>query len=106
VFLKDEGRIEALFFLYAVALLVQGLLERELRAAMKREGVASLPLYPEERPCRRPTAEQVMRLFAHVARHAVVRPDGSRETFEPELTPLQTRVLDLLRIPRERYVRP
>jgi transposase len=105
VFLKNEGRIEALFFLYAVALLVQGLLERELRAAMKREGVAELPLYPEDRPCRRPTAEQVMRLFAHVARHAVERPDGSRETFEPQLTELQTQILDLLDIPRDRYQR-
>lgn len=105
VFLKNEGRIEALFFLYAIALLVQALLERELRIAMKREGVDSLPLYPEHRPCRRPTAEQVMRLFAHVARHAAVRPDGSREIFEPALTELQSQILHLLNIPRERYER-
>jgi transposase len=105
VFLKNEGRIEALFFLYAVALLVQGLLEREIRAAMKREGVESLPLYPEERRCRRPTAEQVMRLFAHVARHAVERVDGTRETFEPELTDLQNQILRLLGVPTERYDR-
>lgn len=105
VFLKNEGRIEALFFLYAVALLVQALLEREIRAAMKREGVESLPLYPEERRCRRPTAEQVMRLFAQVARHAVERADGSRETFEPELSDLQTQVLRLLGVPQDRYDR-
>ena len=37
VFLKDEGRIEALFTLYFLALLVQALIERELRLAMKRE---------------------------------------------------------------------
>ncbi len=105
VFLKNEGRIEALFFLYAVALLVQGLLEREIRAAMKRDAVESLPIYPEERRCRRPTAEQVMRLFAHVARHAVERPDGTRETFEPELTELQAQVLRLLAVPQDRYDR-
>ena len=39
VFLKNEGRIEALFTLYAIALLVQALIERELRQAMAREGV-------------------------------------------------------------------
>jgi len=105
VFLKNEARIEALFFLYAVALLVQGLLEREIRTAMTREGVESLPIYPEERRCRRPTAEQVMRLFAHVARHAVERADGTRETFEPELTDLQTQVLQLLGVPQDRYDR-
>ena len=91
--------------LLAVALLVQGLLEREIRTAMKREGVESLPIYPEERRCRRPTAEQVMRLFAHVARHAVERADGTRETFEPELTDLQTQVLQLLGVPQDRYDR-
>jgi transposase len=105
VFLKNEGRIEALFFLYALALLVHGLLERELRSGMEREGVASLPLYPEERRCRRPTAEQVMRIFAHVARHTVVRADGARETFEPDLTDLQGHVLRLLGVPKDQYDR-
>lgn len=103
VFLKNEGRIEALFFLYALALLVHGLLERELRAGMEREGMESLPLYPEERRCRRPTAEQVMRLFSHVARHEVERPGGEREIFEPELTDLQDQVLRLAGVPRTRY---
>jgi transposase len=103
VFLKNEARIEALFFLHALALLVQGLLERELRTAMKREGVASLPLYPEERRCASPTAEQVLRLFAHVARHVVLRGDGATERFDPELSELQIRVLNLLGVPLDRY---
>ena len=42
VFLKDEGRIEALFTLYVIALMVQALIERELRQAMARDGVAEL----------------------------------------------------------------
>lgn len=104
VFLKNEGRVEALFFLYALALLVHGLLEREIRAGMEREGVDALPLYPEERRCRRPTAEQVMRLFAHVARHVVERPGGTRETCEPELTELQAQLLHLAGVPQTRYM--
>jgi transposase len=35
-FLKNEGRIEAMFTVYFLALLVQALIERELRHAMKR----------------------------------------------------------------------
>ena len=54
VFLKDEGRIEALFTLYAIALLVQALIERELRHAMAREGIEQLPIYPEQRRVRTP----------------------------------------------------
>jgi hypothetical protein len=47
VLLKNEGRVEALFFVYFLVLLVQALIERELRRAMQRQGVESLPLYPE-----------------------------------------------------------
>ncbi|MGF6604326.1 transposase [Paraburkholderia sp. GAS448] len=44
VFLKDEGRRS--FTLYFLALLVQALIERELRLAMKRGHIDELPLYP------------------------------------------------------------
>jgi len=54
VFLKEVSRIQALLCVYFLALLVESLLERELRRAMEREGVQSLPLYPEARACRRP----------------------------------------------------
>ena len=44
VLLKNEGRIEALFFVYFLALLVQALIERELRAARKTWSTfASIP---------------------------------------------------------------
>src|SRR6202022_3771230 len=54
--LKNEGRIEGLFTLYFLALLVQAIIERGLRLAMKRENIADLPLYPEQRNCARPTS--------------------------------------------------
>ena len=69
VFLKNPGRIEAFFTMYFFALLVQALIERELRGAMKRQQLKSLPIYPEERRCARPTTEQILRLFAHAQRH-------------------------------------
>jgi transposase len=55
VFLKEVSRVQALLCVYFLALLVESLLERELRRAMERAGVESLPLYPEGRACRRPT---------------------------------------------------
>jgi hypothetical protein len=45
VLLKNEGRNEALFFVYFLALLVQAIIERELRLAMQRDGVEMLALY-------------------------------------------------------------
>ena len=46
------------------ALVVQALIERELRLAMKRENVAELPLYPEQRPSAHPTTKQILGLVS------------------------------------------
>src|SRR6185312_8430813 len=53
VYLKEVSRIQALLCVYFLALLVESLLERELRRAMESQGIESLPLYPEGRACRR-----------------------------------------------------
>ena len=103
VFLKNEGRIEALFFLYFVALLIQALIERELRRAMKREQIDSLPLYPEERACPRPTVLQILRLFNSPERHVLLKDDLTVQEFPPQLTELQSQVIDLLGIPENAY---
>jgi transposase len=105
VFLKNEARIEALFFVYFLALLVQGLIERELRQGMKRARLEELPLYPEERTCRRPTAEQIFRLFSLVQRSILLRDGAETHVFEPELTDLQTQILKLLGVPSRAYRR-
>jgi transposase len=103
VLLKNEGRIEALFFVYFLALLVQALIERELRRAMQREGIESLPLYPEERTTQRPTAEQIFRLFSLTQRHVLTQEGQQIRTFEPQLTALQSQVLTLLGVPKADY---
>lgn len=54
VFLKSIQRVVALLTVYFFALVIQALIERELRLAMKREGIDSLPFYPEQRKCRAP----------------------------------------------------
>jgi len=77
VFLKNPGRIEALFTLYLLSLLVQALIERELRLAMKREKIKELPIYPEQRLCKRPPTEQILRLFSLAERHTLFRNDRS-----------------------------
>jgi transposase len=96
VFLKNEGRIEALFTLYFLALLVQALIERELRQAMRWEKIEHLPIYPEQRQCRRPTTEQILRLFSLAERHTLLSNGQAVQVFNTELTDLQRQVLTLL----------
>jgi transposase len=104
VLLKNEGRIEALFFVYFLALLVQALIERALRQAMQREGIGELPLYPEERKTQRPTAEHILRLFSLTQRHHLQQEGEKIRTFNPQLTELQRQVLALLEVPTSIYL--
>jgi transposase len=69
VYLKEVSRIQALLCVYFFSLLVQTLLERELRGAMTDAQLESLPLYPEGRKCRAPTARRVLDLFEPIQRH-------------------------------------
>jgi len=93
VLLKDAGRIEALFTLYFLALLVQALIERKLCLAMKREKIQELPLYPEQRQCIHPTTEQILRLFSLAERHKLTQDGHTVQVFEVQLTDLQRQLL-------------
>ncbi|MCP3997353.1 MAG: IS1634 family transposase [bacterium] len=103
VYLKDVSRIQALLCVYFLVLLVESLLERELRQAMEREGLESLPLYPEDRPCRHPTARRVIDLFADIHRHTLHSDDEAPTVFVAELSALQRRILKLLGVPTTKY---
>ncbi len=96
VYLKEASRIQALLCVYFFVLLTESLLERELRRAMDREAIASLPLYPEGRKCRRPTARRVIDLFEDVQRHSLRVGKRPPTVFMTELSQLQRRILRLL----------
>jgi transposase len=96
VFLKEVSRIQALLCVYFLALLVESLRERELRRAMEREGIESVPLYPEGRACRRPTARKVIDLFEDVQRHELSAGRRPAVVFTTKLSRLQRKTLRLL----------
>jgi hypothetical protein len=103
VFLKHPARIEALFLCHYIALFTTALIERQLRQAMTRERINELPLYPERRACRQPTAARTLELFADLTRHQLAHHGHQAKTFAPQLTPLQTQLLDLLDVPTTAY---
>jgi transposase len=96
VYLKEASRIQALLCVYFFVLLVEALLERELRRAMAAKAIEGLPLYPEGRTCRRPTARKVIDLFEDVQRHTLVSGKEPPVEFATELTRLQRKILRLL----------
>lgn len=103
--LKSVTRIEALLLLYFIALLVDALIERELRRAMKTAKIESLPLYPEERLCKAPTTDRVFDILRDLRRHHLLRRGRVVQTFQPELSDLQKQILQLLGVPLSAYRR-
>ena len=103
VWLKSEGRVEALLFLYYVVLLVQALIEREIRQPMKSRKINALPLYPEERNYRAPSTQAIFRALSGLQHHSVCRQGATVRSFSPELNPLQLLILDLLNVPPSPY---
>jgi transposase len=110
VYLKSVVRIQGLLAVYFLVLLVQTLLERELRRAMAQANIRSLPLYPEGRACMRPTTQRIVEVFEPIQRHVVRRLEakGTRspgtadldmeaeQAMVTALTPVQRKIIRLL----------
>ena len=103
VYLKNVSRIQGLLAAYFFVLLVQTLLERELRQAMARAGEASLPLYPEDRKCARPTTHRVIEVFSSIQRHEVRVGEGEPQVMVTKLTKLQRSIIRLLGLDPRTY---
>jgi len=102
-YLKSVPRIEAFLCVYFLALLVNALIEREMRRAMKRRRLPALPLYPEGRPCKRPTTQQIFRIFEGLMVHQLTTTRGGRYVYQPKLNGLQKKVLRLLGMRPQAY---
>jgi len=100
---KSPERIDAFLFLFFVAITIHALLERQLRKAMTAHGIESLPLYPEARRCKAPTADKILALFEHQRRHRLLDTDRLVKTFWDPLSDIQQTVLQLLQVPLEEY---
>jgi transposase len=103
VFLKNVSRIQGLLAAYFFALLMQTLLERELRQAMARAGEASLPLYPEDRPCARPTTHRLIEVFSSIQRHEVRVGEGEPQVMVTKLTKTQRSIIRMLGMDPQTY---
>jgi transposase len=103
VLLKNITRVEALLFVFFIALLVQSVIEREIRLNMKKDGLKSIPIYPEKRQCTSPTTDKVLNLFNNIQRHHLTDAGVLVKTFNPKLNEVQVLILDLLKIPHNFY---
>lgn len=102
-YLHSVTRLEAFLLLEYIAITVHALIERRLRLEMQRRRLEDIPLYPEARECRAPTASRLFDVFAHVAVHDLVTEGRIIQRFQPQLSKLQLQLLDLLGLSAEIY---
>ena len=105
VFLKKPPRVLALVDIVVLSLVVATLMERDLRKAMLRNKIESLPVYPEQRECKYPTTQSIIRVFSDVEKFEVRDKDGKEnEYFPPALSQLQKQILDLMEVPQNIFM--
>ena len=102
VYLKKGERVVAYLHIHVMALMVASLIERKIRLAMKKKGIHSLPIYPEDRTCPFPTIFDITRLFRNVERYEVSAGEKTL-IFPAELTSIQKEVLNVLEVPVAAY---
>jgi transposase len=98
---KKIERVEANMFAFFVALIVQALLERQIRKALKKQQRQPLKLYPEDRDAPHPTTSQILKTFAGLSAYTVERQEGSVEEYRDELKDVHRSVIELMGMTEE-----
>ncbi len=100
---KNVNRVESNLLVFFIALIIQALIEREVRTKMSDDGVSGLLIYPEQREASRPTTNKIIDVFDPVSTYSIIENDQVVEEFRDELTDTQKLILEYLEIPESDY---
>lgn len=103
VFLKLPKRIEALMFLYFVALMIVSLMERNIRKNMPMENIEKLPILPQSMNTKRPTWNNLNYFFRNVHLSLILMEGKIIKTTVKGMTVLHYQVIQLLEVPLANY---
>jgi len=104
VLLKSVTRIEGLLFVYFITMLVQALIEREIRLRMKQRNLQGLPIYPENRNCESPTTNMVLSHFDNIQIHRLQANETTVQTFLTPISEKQKHLLEFIDVPIKSYI--
>jgi transposase len=104
VFLKKPHRVLSLVDIVILSLTVATLMERDLRLGMVKNNVDSIPIYPEQRECKYPTTQSIIRAFSDVERYELADEGNTiKDYFPATLNKLQKQILNLMEVPEQIY---
>ncbi len=100
---KKIERVEANMFGFFSALMIQALIEREVRKNMKDKNIDKITVYPEERETSHPTTNKILNLLENICTYQIIENGRVVETFRDNLNEDQKLILSLLNITEEQY---
>jgi transposase len=100
---KKIERIEANMFGFFIALVVQALIEREVRMKMKEQKIEKIRVYPEQREASHPTTSKIIDRFDNICTYKIMENSKVVETFKDSLNEDQKLILSLLNIEEDEY---
>ncbi len=103
VFLKKEKRIEAMLFLYFIALMIVSLIERKIRMNMVSENIEKLPILPQGMNSKKPTWNNIRYFFRNVHYSEIIRNGICIQAVVKGLTALHEQINWLLEVPDSVY---
>jgi len=103
VFLKKNERIEAMMFLYFIALMIVSLIERNIRQQMAEEQIESLPILPSRMKTKTPTWDNIRYFFRNVHLAIITKDERVLQSTVKGVTKLHHLLLKLLKVPSGVY---
>ena len=96
-------RIEANMFGLFIALVIQALIEREVRNKMQERKIETIRVYPEQREANHPTTSKIIDRFENICTYKIMEDSKVVETFKDRLNDDQKLILSLLDIEEDEY---
>ena len=103
VFLKKNERIEAMMFLYFIALMIVSLIERNIRKQMVEEQIEALPILPSRMKTKTPTWNNIRYFFRNIHLALITKDNKILQSTVKGVTKLHHLLLKLLKVPSSQY---
>ena len=100
---KKIERVEANMFAFFIGLLIQTLLEREVRRNMKSHELEKMYIYPEQRECKNPTTAIIFDRFNNISRYEIFEDDRLIEEYRDDLNDTQKQILQMADMNEDDY---
>lgn len=100
---KKIERVESIMFLFFLSLIVQAIIEREVRSEMKIQDIDTLSVYPEFRKSYFPTTSKILDCFDGISSYQIIKNNQIIKEYKDDLNSTQEKILKLLNINSNYY---